>query len=511
VARIGDEQQLMATRLERERRALRAAQARLAAKTHALSAAEDEARRASDALSQRVEELEAERALTLHLARTDGLTGLLNRGAFTSALIERLEAAQASGERIALFIFDLDRFKHLNDTLGHHAGDLLLNEIGVRLKSQARPGDLVARLGGDEFALIGQAGELGVGDEHVRAETLTAALAVPHWIYGRSVAPGASLGVAVYPDDATDATDLQRFADMALYRAKASTGRRWRVFDAEMRAANEHRHGMEADLRRGIPAGEIVPWYQPVIESRTGRIVGLEVLARWMHPDQGMLAPAAFVPMAEEIGLISAMDAAVFAAACARAAPWVAEGLIESIACNVSPRELLDPSFSRSLIRRLRATDLPASALKVEITETFVVQDLALARRHIERLASVGIRVALDDFGTGYSNLRALLRLPISTIKLDQSLIGDVGKDPRVSKLVRSMLQAVKALDAEIVAEGVEDESQAIFLRAAGCDLMQGFLFARPMPADEVELRLREQAAGAPAAPSVAEQLFAAG
>ena len=488
----------MAKRLERERRAVRAARARLAARTDELTAAEDQARRASDALSLRVEELEAERALTLHLARTDGLTGLLNRGAFTSALVERLEAAQASGERVALFIFDLDRFKHLNDTLGHHAGDLLLNEIGVRLKSQARAGDLVARLGGDEFALIGQAGEMGVGDEHARAETLTTALATPHWIYGRSVAPGASLGVAVYPDDATDATDLQRFADMALYRAKASGGRRWRVFDAELRAANEHRHGMEADLRRAIPAGEIVPWYQPVIEAKTGRMVGLEVLARWMHPEQGMLAPAAFVPMAEEIGLISAMDAAVFAAACARASPWVAEGLIESIAVNVSPRELLDPSFSRSLIRRLRATDLPASALKVEITETFVVQDLALSRRHIERLSAKGVRIALDDFGTGYSNLRALMHLPIQTVKLDRSLICDVAKDPRVAKLVASMLHAARALGVRIVAEGVEEEAQAIFLRAAGCDRMQGYWFARPMPADQMETMLRESQAATP-------------
>ncbi|HEX5379932.1 MAG TPA: EAL domain-containing protein [Phenylobacterium sp.] len=487
MANSGGEGERGAQARRRGESALRLAQAELAAKIEELRAAEASARRTREALSVRVDQLEAERALTLHLARTDSLTGLLNRGAFTSALIERLEQAQAAGERVALYIFDLDRFKHLNDSLGHHAGDLLLNEIGARLKTQARPGDQVARLGGDEFALIAQG-----GDEADRAEALTAALATPYSIYGRTVAPGASVGVAVYPDAAVDATDLQRFADMALYRAKASAGRRWSVFDAEMRDASEKRHGLESDLRRAIALGEIVPWYQPVVEARDGRIVGLEVLARWMHPEQGMLPPAEFVPLAEEIGLISQMDAAVFAAACQRAAPWVAEGLIEFIACNVSPRELLDPSFSRSLIRRLRATDLPATALKVEITETFLVQDLALARRHIERLASVGIRVALDDFGTGYSNLRALLKLPISTVKLDQSLIGDVGKDPRVSKLVRSMLQAVTALDAEIVAEGVEDEAQALFLRAAGCDRMQGFLFARPMPADEVELRLRQ-------------------
>lgn len=452
--------------------------------------AREEVARISEALAARVDELEAERALTMHLARTDGLTGLLNRGAFTAALIDRLEAAQASGERLALFVIDLDRFKHLNDSLGHHAGDQLLNEIGRRLKTEAKPGDLVCRLGGDEFAVIAS------GDQVARrAAALTQLLGQGHTIYGRVVSPGASVGVAVYPDDAVDAVDLQRYADMALYRAKSAGGRRWSAFDTDLRKAGEARHSLEAELRRAIPAGEIVPWYQPVVDAADSRIVALEVLARWNHPEQGLLAPGVFVPLAEELGLIADLDAAIFASACRTAAPWVAEGLIDAISCNVSPRELLDPAFSRSLLRRLKATDLPATALTVEITETFLVQDLGLARRHIERLASKGVRIALDDFGTGYSNLRALLQLPIHTVKLDQSLIGDVGRDPRVSKLVRAMLGAAKSLDARIVAEGVEDEAQALFLRAAGCDRMQGFLFARPMPADQVEALIRQQAA----------------
>ncbi|MDP3595193.1 EAL domain-containing protein, partial [Phenylobacterium sp.] len=209
--------------------------------------------------------------------------------------------------------------------------------------------------------------------------------------------------------------------------------------------------------------------------------------------------PGVFVPLAEELGLIAELDGMIFQSACQRAAPWVADGLIEVVSCNVSPRDLLDPGFSRSLIRRLADTDLPATALTVEITETFLVHDLSMARRHIERLASRGVRIALDDFGTGYSNLRALLQLPIHTVKLDQSLIGGVGRDPRVSKLVRAMLNAAKSLNARIVAEGVEDEAQAIFLRAAGCDLMQGDLFARPMPPEEVETLMRNEAAGAEA------------
>jgi EAL domain-containing protein (putative c-di-GMP-specific phosphodiesterase class I) len=318
-------------------------------------------------------------------------------------------------------------------------------------------------------------------------------------IYGRAVSPAASVGVAVYPDDAADAADLQRFADMALYRVKTRGGRRWSVFDAELRAENERRQTLEAELRRAIPAGEIEPWFQPVVESATGRVMGVEVLARWNHPEQGLLTPAAFVPIAEELGLIGQIDEAVFEAACARAAPWVAEGLIETVSCNVSPRDLLDPAFSRKLIGRLGRTALPATALTVEITETFLLQDLALARRHIERLAARGVRVALDDFGTGYSNLRALMHLPIQTVKLDRSLIEAVGRDARVSSLVTTLLRAARGLGVRIVAEGVEEEAQALFLRAAGCERMQGYLFARPMPAAAMEARLRADAPAAAA------------
>ena len=444
-------------------------------------------------LTARVAELEAERELTLRLAQTDSLTGLVNRGAFTSGLSERLEAARLSGAAVALFIIDLDRFKNLNDTLGHHAGDQLLAELGARLRQEARPGDMVARLGGDEFALVTEDTDI-----LERSRRLIALMTQPHTIYGRAVAPGGSIGVATFPGDAQDAADLQRFADMALYRAKTQGGRRASFFDADLRNDALRRRTLEEELRRAIPAGEIEPWFQPIIDSMTGRMVGVEVLARWRHPEQGLLSPAAFVPMAEELGLIRAIDEAIFEAACARTAPWVADGLIEVVSCNVSPRDLLDPAFSRKLIGRLAETALPATALTVEITETFLLQDMALARRHIERLASRGVNVALDDFGTGYSNLRALMHLPIQTVKLDRSLIDDVGRDARVSKLVASMLHAARSLGVRIIAEGVENEAQALFLRSAGCDRMQGYFFARPMPADEMEAMLREANGPAP-------------
>ena len=235
------------------------------------------------------------------------------------------------------------------------------------------------------------------GDVVRRAERLLNILSQQQQIYGRTVTPGGSVGVAVFPHDAQDAADLQRFADMALYRAKSGGGRRWSRFDAELREESERRRTLEDELRRAIPAGEIEPWFQPIIDSMTGRMVGVEVLARWRHPKKGLLAPGAFVPMAEELGLIRAIDEAVFEAACARTAPWVAEGLIESVSCNVSPRDLMDPGFSRKLIGRLARTDLPATALTVEITETFLLQDLALSRRHIERLAARGVSVARSE------------------------------------------------------------------------------------------------------------------
>ena len=443
-----------------------------------------------ETLAARVAELEAAREQALQVAETDGLTGLVNRRAFIDALNGRIAAG--ASERMALFVIDLDRFKTLNDTLGHQAGDRLLVETGARLLADAAPDELVARLGGDEFALLTPTADIAR-----RAARLLKALQRPVIIEGRPITPRASVGVAGWPQDARDAPELQRFADLALYRAKTLSGARWSAFDEDLRAENTRRRTLEAELRRAIPAGEIEPWFQPVVNAADERVVGVEVLARWRHPEQGLLAPAAFVPLAEEMGLIGAIDEAVLQAACNRAGPWVAEGMIRFVSCNVSPRDLANPGFSRRLLARLSETSLPPEALLVEITETFVVRDMAMARRHIERLAARGVGVALDDFGAGYSNLRALMNLPIQTVKLDRSLIADVGRSSRVSKLVASLLHAARALGVDITAEGVEEAGQAAFLRSVGCERMQGYLFARPMPAEAMETMLR--AAGEPA------------
>ena len=266
------------------------------------------------------------------------------------------------------------------------------------------------------------------------------------------------------------------------------------MFDEALRQEGELRRTLESDLRRAVEHEEIVPWFQPVVDAASGAVCGVEVLARWNHPTQGLVMPDAFVPIAEELGIIGRIDASIFDQACLITAPWVADGLIETVSCNVSPRELLDVNFAGNLIERIGNNGLPANALIVEITETFLMQDMDLARRHIERLAAHEVRVALDDFGIGYSNLRALMQLPIDTVKIDRSLTKDIGTDERVTALVRLLAQTTRALGLSFIAEGVEDEAHAIHLRAIGCSRMQGYYFARPMPPKEMEAFLRKSA-----------------
>lgn len=480
-------------RLEQAHRDRRDAEAELERSTVDLQAANESLQSICDTLSRRIEELEDERARVLHIGRTDALTGLMNRGAFLNGLTEKLAAATRFGATVGLYIVDLDRFKDINDTLGHEAGDLLLQEVSERLARVSRANDIVARLGGDEFAVIAEMNTDGAEAEPL-ANRILKALLEPVEIFGRSVSPGASIGVALYPNDAKDAPDLQRFADMALYRAKAKGRGRFKIFDEALKVESEKRRTLEADLRRAVENKEIRPWFQPVIDASSGAVSGVEVLARWRHPERGMVGPDEFVPIAEELGLIGKIDASIFEQACALSAPWVREELIDSVSCNVSPRELLDVNFAESLIERINNNGLPAGAVIVEITETFLMQDMDLARRHIERLSAYGVRVALDDFGIGYSNLRALMQLPIDTVKIDRSLTMGLGKDERVTALVRLLAQTTRALGLGFIAEGVEDEAHAIHLRSIGCSKMQGYFFARPMPAGKMESFLREAA-----------------
>lgn len=473
-------------RMVRERRARRVAEHRLGSKTGELVQANEGLKRLTADLRARAEEAEAERARALSIGRTDALTGLPNRGAFSMALAGALEVARQGGADVALHVINLDRFKDVNDAHGHDAGDALLREIAGRLRALAGPEDVVARLGSDEFAVISR----GAGADRALARRIADALTRPLTFDGRVIRPGGSVGVATFPHDVPNPAHLQRCAEVALARAKTSRGSGYAAFDAELRAETDTRRILAADLRVALADGQIEPWFQPVVDATTGTVLSLEVLARWHHPERGMIGPNIFIPIAESTGMIREIDETIFNLACARAAAWVEKGWIESIACNVSPRDLLDPDFSTALIERLKRTSLPPTALTVEITETFLMKDLSLARQHIARLSEHGVRVALDDFGIGYSNLGALLELPIHALKLDRSLIVGLGKNPKAEGLVRLLVQTSRVLGVDLVAEGIEDEIQAIQLRAAGCRKMQGFLFARPAPAETVAARL---------------------
>ncbi len=488
---MSDQNAPSAEDLQRLIEAERIARAEAEAKTRELYEANLSLQMMSDTLAARVDELEGERARVMHVGRTDALTGLLNRGAFHSGLTEKLSASHRFGTAVGLYLIDLDGFKEVNDTLGHEAGDLILQEVGVRLLESARGGDLVARLGGDEFAVIAEMAADG-SEKTQLADRLLATLMKPMRVMGRALSPGASIGVALYPNHAADAGELQRFADMALYRAKNAGRGQHSMFDEALRLEGEHRRRLEADLRLAAGRGEIVPWFQPVVDANSGRVVGVESLARWNHPREGLIFPDKFIPVAEELDIIGEIDASVFEQACAIAGKWVEEGLIASMACNVSPRELVDVNFADNLIQRIDKTGFPPKALVVEITETFLLQDMDLARSHIERLATRGVRVALDDFGIGYSNLRALMQLPISTVKIDRSLTQDIGVDERMTALVRLLAQTTRALGLSMIAEGVEDEAHAIQLRAIGCHRMQGYWFARPMPGEQMDAYLRK-------------------
>jgi len=467
------------------------AEVRLEAHARELFNANVSLQRLADTLAGRIQELEVERARVLHIGRTDALTGLLNRGAFVAGLQEKLGASSRFGTTIALIVVDLDYFKEINDSLGHEAGDHLLQRVGQRLGEVARAGDLVARLGGDEFAVVAELSDPGYAAP--LAARLTRVLSSPLDIDGRPVRPCASIGVALFPQDAADSSELQRCADMALYRAKSEGRNQWSMFDKSLREDADRRRAEEADLRRAVDAGEIVPWFQPVIDASSGQVLSLEVLARWDHRDGRRIGPDNFIPMAEELGLIGRIDEDVFARACSLSHAWVTEGLVGGIACNVSPRELLDAGFANNLIARLETLGFPPHALTVEITESFLLQDLGLARDHMTRLAGHGVGIALDDFGMGYSNLRALMQLPIDTVKIDRSLTADICTDDRIATLVSLLAQTTRTLGLTLIAEGVEEDSHAIMLRSVGCNRMQGFLFAAPMPAEKVEAYLRER------------------
>ncbi|MBB4121397.1 putative bifunctional diguanylate cyclase/phosphodiesterase [Martelella radicis] len=429
---------------------------------------------------------EAER-LAQALARQDTLTGISNRRYFEEECERRLTRARRKSDRFSLLFIDFDRFKQINDSLGHEAGDRLLQVVSDRLKKAVRPDDFLGRLGGDEFAVLMQ--DTGGEDTAERlASRLLTDVSRPVMLLGREISPSVSIGVASYPKDGTSRDTLLKKADAAMYRAKEEGRRRIVSFSDEMDGGSEAEQMLELDLAEALSSGQIIPYYQLISSCSVGEVVLVEVLARWKHPKLGVLSAGDFISHAEAAGLIPALFKAVLVQACKDARQWPSA---TAIAVNVTPHQLCDPGFAGCVLKILRENDFPPGRLELEVTKDALVVDLDATRQNIMRLKSEGIRVSLDDFGTGYSSLRQLRELPFDRIKIDRSFISGVGTDPQSDEIVASTIKLCRALGLKTVAEGIEDKAQLDWICAHGADAVQGYFNAMPVPADELAAVLK--------------------
>ncbi len=427
-------------------------------------------------------------------AFSDGLTGLANRSLFRSRVETALKVASAPREVAVLFL-DLDGFKAVNDAQGHHVGDELLGVVAKRLSNSVRPDDMVARLGGDEFAILVTGPEAEEGAVWA-AERVRRALAAPFVLDGRELSLGASTGIAVSDSGDETADQLLRNADLAMYRAKGRRDQSFVRFEAEMHDALLARMSAESDLRRAVAGGELVLYYQPVVELSSGAVVGVEALVRWLHHERGIISPADFIDLAEETGLVNEIGRWALEESCRQGVRWqryAAPGGYFKVAVNVSARQL-GPGLPRQVRDVLASTGLPGAALTLEMTESVLMERTEEVVELLRLMKTLGLKVAVDDFGTGYSSLSYLSRFPVDILKIDKSFVQHLGSDSTESELVSTIVRLGESLRLDTVAEGIETVAQRDALTAMGCDFGQGYLFARPLPADEVDALLAEQA-----------------
>ncbi|MEO7431661.1 MAG: EAL domain-containing protein [Dokdonella sp.] len=422
------------------------------------------------------------------LAYFDAVTGLPNRSHFNEHA-RALLAALAAGESANVLFVDLDDFKAINDTLGHHAGDLLLGRVAQRLIECATDRAFVAHLGGDEFALI-QATSRARSDATELAGLIVAAFDAPFELDGRVVTIGASIGIAQAIDATIDLAELSRRADMALHVAKSEGRNAWRFFDAELETALQSRRTLKADLVKAIDNGDFVLAYQPIFMLSTRRVIGAEALLRWHHPSRGQVSPAEFIPIAEEMGLIGVLgEWALRQAACA-AADWPRQ---IRIAVNLSPLQLVMPGLVRNVVKIIDECGLAPERLDLEVTESALLAENAATRIALYALRDVGMRISLDDFGTGYSSLRSLRSFPFDKIKIDQSFVADIGLNADATAIIRAIVALAHDLGIKTAAEGIETDVQLDWLCAAGCTEGQGYLMARPMPLEPLRALIDSQ------------------
>jgi diguanylate cyclase (GGDEF)-like protein len=392
-----------------------------------------------------------------------------------------------ASQRHAVLVLDLDSFKDINDGLGHHHGDLLLVEIADRLRRVVRPCDTVARLGGDEFAVwLDGCDDAGARDIASRAR---AAVAAPYSAEGVLLYPEVSIGIACFPADADTTPDLLRLADMAMYRAKR-TGTGYAMYASELDGSGPSRFALQAELREAIRNGALRPFFQPLVDGATGRIISCEALVRWHHPERGILTPAEFWPVVQSAGLSSAVAATMLRAVFGHLRGWHRDGIAVPVAVNLSTSDVCDEAVLDLIEHEITQGAYPPELLTVELTETELLAQTAVATAALKRLAALGVATAVDDFGTGYSSLVWLRDLPVTTVKIDRSFVGNLA-DERTNAIVRSTIALARDLGLNVVGEGVEDDATASALSSLGCERMQGYLFSRPVPPMAMEEKLR--------------------
>lgn len=420
------------------------------------------------------------------LAYFDSLTGLSQRGYLFQRLDEMVRTARRRDEGFALFFIDLDKFKEVNDSLGHDAGDQLLIAVADRLRAAARDSDFVARLGGDEFCMLidNVSSEVDVADI---AQRLLDQLAVPVEIFGKTISPMASMGIAVYPGDGEEAEAIMSAADNAMYAAKRRGDHSYLFHEHEISAEAQQRLRMSRDLRRAIREDEFVLYYQPKIHLKTERIEGWEALLRWQHPERGLLPAGVFIDDLERIGLVSDLGRWVIETVCSQLAQWQSAGIPQSsVAINIAPRHMGEGTVAHDLEEAMKRHDVPASQLEIEITEAGI-QSGEEIRDATEAVRALGVKIAIDDFGTGYSSLASLRSLTIDSLKIDRSFVQFAASDETDRRLLRSIIELGSAFGYRLVAEGVETHEQLELLISMGCDLVQGYLFSPAVPAERAE------------------------
>lgn len=419
-----------------------------------------------------------------YLAQHDTLTGLPNRFTLAVHLEHALARAERAGEKIGLMFIDLDNFKTVNDTLGHHVGDLLLCEVARRITGAVRKSDIVARIGGDEFVVVLESTRLPA-DGGMVAQKIIERLGESVPIDGHDLHTTPSIGIAIYPDDGVSIDTLMKNADVAMYHAKSAGRNNYQFYAEHMNQAAAVRIQMEARLRAAMAGGEFSLHYQPQIDLPSGRVSGCEALIRWYNAELGWVSPVSFIPLTEEIGLIVPIGEWVLRRACETAKGWLDAGIeFGCVAVNISPQQFRQRNFPQRVENILRETGLPASCLELEITESTIMESAEITVAMLMRLKELGIMLAVDDFGTGYSSLAYLKRFPIDRLKIDRSFVTDLETDPSDAAIATAVIALAHSLGLTVVAEGVETQGQSDFLRQQGCDSVQGYFYCRPGPVD---------------------------